>query len=184
VTLKTAILYPPSNIERIISQLQDDIFRTTGLVSPLALPVMLPIRFLSDSVSYPSFQSVFEGINASFTVQSAGFRLFGGVLYLYVRMDEEGERLMETLESRLEKLESPQIQPPFSPARGFFLCYDEESQGLEGILQSLGPPPSFRFSSFGFSLVALTIADPPMKWWSHVSWEMEGLIKVRKSRPR
>ncbi len=179
--LKIIALLPPSNIERVVGALQEELFAHFGLLSSLALPVMIPISFCEKTVGDREFGACLEGIDATFWISAGSFRKTGDSLFLETSFDETGAKIWNHLHERIVGLRSIKSDAPFELARGFFLGQKEGSQGPDEFLKVLAGP-QFRFSSFSYGLVGVELGESQEAWYRHIYWEIEEIIKARKSR--
>ncbi len=176
--LKLAAILPHSNIDRAVGEIQDTIFTCFGLASALALPVMIPLRILSPDTNPSSFHSLLENQPRSLTVQSSTYRIVDKSLFLSTSLSTE-ENLDVNFPSPVDyqKRDYPKL---FPVREGFFLCSQEQGVPLEKVLSRLDPPPSLCFKPLGYALIAVETSDLP-EWWSQTQWEIESLIKCRRS---
>jgi hypothetical protein len=180
--LKIIALLPPSNIERVVGGLQEDLFSHFGLLSSLALPVMIPMHFCNNAVGDRQFGSCFEGLDAAFWINATSFRREGDSIFLEASFDEKGTTIWDRLQRRINRLQPIESAQPFDLARGFFLGQREDSQGPDEFLHALAEPPRFRFSSFSYALIGVELGENKTAWYRHIYWEVEKIIKARKSR--
>jgi hypothetical protein len=169
-------------MDRLIGSVQQEIFSRFGLLSAIALPVMIPMKFCSVSVTPSDFASCFNGLEGAFQITGATYGLNESSLYLSAKLDEPGVRIWNLLYERLKKLKSSEGVEPFKPFIGFYLAQEESSVSLEEVVKALGEPPKVRFSSFTYTLIRLELDEPAESWYRDVFWEVEQLVKVRKSR--
>ena len=176
--LKLAVILPHSNIDRAVGEIQDTIFTCFGLASALALPVMIPLRILSPDTNPSDFLSLFENHPRRLTGQSSTYRIVDESLFLSTRLSTE-ENLDVNFPSPADYQKGD--YPKLFPVReGFFLCSQEQGVPLEKVLIRLNQPPSLHFKPLGYALIALETSDLP-EWWRQTQWEIESLIKCRKS---
>ena len=186
--LKTAGLLPPSNIERMVVSLQNDIFSQYGLPSALALPAFVPLSFHSANVTALNFISLFESTIYAFPLISGTVHVRDDCLFLSLQTDETGESGLEKILSRLANLSPFEAEPPIPVTRGIFLCHSRDRMQLAAIAREIPVLPSFRFASFHFGLIDInwensagTTDEAAPVCWEQTSWNVETRIKARRS---
>ena len=175
--VRVAALLPPSNIERIVSRLQETIYSSFGTISAMALPVMIPLGFIPTAVSPESFRQVLNDAREGFSIHSARYRKEDSSVYLSLIPEPEA-----SFRRIVERLELNDSRSPFPPYFGFFLCDIAETEEAETDLADFPEVPSFRFASFHFALIDLRFHRLKDSLWHHVEWEL--LVKWRCLRPR
>ena len=180
--LKIIALLPPSNIDRLVGAVQEGLFSRFGLLSSIALPVMIPIRFCAVSVDASDFNVCFDKLDVAFRITATSYRKHGISLFLETTFDERGAQIRELLAERMNGLASQPAAGPFDPVSGFYLGQKEDSLSPDDIIAALAEPPAFRFTSFTYALIRLELGEPSEGWYRNVFWEIEQSIKVRKSR--
>lgn len=142
--VRIAALIPHSNIDRTIGRIQEEIFSTFGLSSALALPPMIPLRFLRGDVlpeeaapgDPPPGDETMAGIRTldGLTVQTTTLRVVGSALYLGTEFRlPGGSRRDSAVQLGVDDILGPLSlgtgagEALFPPAPGFFLCVDEKA---------------------------------------------------------
>ncbi len=180
--LKIIALLPPSNVDRLVGAVQQDLFARFGLLSSIALPVMIPIRFCAMSAGASDFKACFDKLDGAFRITATSYRKHETSLFLETTFDETGSQIWDLLAERLDELPSCPAAEPFDTASGFYLGQMENSLSPDKIIAALEKPPAFRFISFTYALIRLELDEPPERWYRNVFWEIEQSVKVRKSR--
>jgi len=188
-----------SNIDRAIGRIQEEIFSSFGLTSALALPPMIPLRFLAgnplpgdssrDAEPAPTARAL-DGL----TVRTTSFRVVENALYLGAESRlPSGRRTGSTVglgvDDVLERLplgaHVDTDDPLFPPAPGFFLCVDQETCGesalLRRVAEAVAPAPALHFHPLGIGIFTVE-AQSSKRWWRALSWEMQSLIRLRKGK--
>jgi hypothetical protein len=172
---KLLVILPHSNIEKTVGALQEKIFRRFGLPSAVALPPVIPIRF----VSSPGKVHPLRGV----AVRTTSYAIKKRSLYLGVEL-HVGERMLKSDEAfgiNEERGEAAATARPFPAYTGFYLCTAEDESLLPSVVDYISPPPHLDFHPLGLALLTAKYRSDRM-WWSHLSWELDGLEKVRKQR--
>jgi len=197
-------LKAPSNIEKKVRELQSSLYRQVGLVSALALPVIIPLCFIAPGVVPAKRAELRDSLrraagkeapylNSKSVAEDAGFLFW----------DLTPRRELQRLRRNCEKVFAPAAaqqddrqgtgQPDLFPvARGFLLC---SLQGRSrAMMPSLSVPEPLlfpakaafllRFHSLGVELGrteqnASTTEGRP--WWKSLFWEKLEEIPLRKS---
>lgn len=180
--MKIAALLPPSNIERIITGLQEAIYSASGAVSAVALPVMIPLRLLSDAVTPDSFQKSLGDTRAGFPICSHTYRKVEASMFLGLKAESPHEPAHRRIIQNLASFEPYESRTPFPPFFGFYLCDFSGIQAIKPDLSDISQAPSFRFSSFHFALIDLFLASDQDNPWHHVEWKV--LVSWKSLRPR
>ena len=173
---KLLVVLPHSNIERTVGAIQERIFKGFGLTSAVALPPVIPLRFVSSSgpIHAPT----------GMTVRSTRLETEGRSLYLGVEL-HVGERILETddiLETAGKKQDEPSTAPPFPEHHGFYLCTSGDASLLSTVVEDLSPPPHLDFHPLGIALLTMRYLSG-VPWWSHLTWEMDPPHRIRKHHP-
>lgn len=190
----------PSNIEKKVRELQSSLYRQGGLVSALALPVMIPLCFVAPGVIPAKRSDLRDRLRravgrAAPYLNSKSIAERDGFLFWDLAPRRELQRLRRDCEKVFTPANSQQgtqQRDLFPVARGFFLC------ALEG--RSRAAIPSLTVSEplvfpakAAFLLLFHTLAletataeqgassaeDRP--WWKSLFWEKLEEIPLRKS---
>ena len=176
--LVAAVLMPPSNVERQIVSMQEDIFTRYGLSSAIALPVIMPFRFLLPSVSPDGFRSELSDLTVPLTLSSANYEVVNNALYINIEVDHIGSEAWMKLNRRLESLPLFPGTPPIPEHRGFFLCRHENETPLDTVATYLPTDLHFRFKTFHFGLLSISISD---QTWDQLTWKI--MIQWKSGKP-
>jgi hypothetical protein len=194
------VLSPPSNIDRLIGELQEQLFSELGLASALALPVMLPLLYLPVEQAEGFFkQALKETEHSLFGFRIASLDLtvvkeegegspVRTNLFFKTDVSSRGEGILSGMQAVGERAvgSAGEAVTPFHCNRplplfryGFFL-----GQAGTSVPDPLpvNPPPAFRFSIFTYELLKFSVADPPRPWYSEVHWEVAARQEVRRPR--
>jgi hypothetical protein len=193
-------LEPPSNLARAARQLQESLYAGWGLVSPLALPALVPLRFAAPAAPAPDDEALralerelrraLRGTDAlpAPRLRTGGWAFHGGALF----WELEGET--GPLASLVERL-SPwpaSAPPPFALRPGFLLCLPEPGADLGRAAAGLSLPPRAFFTAPALVLLAVRALvpqpldphDPPppaQPWYRALEWEQ--LLRLPLRRP-
>ena len=180
MTLKASVLRPPSNVERTVGLLQEEIFSRSGLVSSLVLPVCMPICWHPESVSGSDFRSALEGCEHRFTLMSAGLQVHSDTLFFKLDLDAGGDCTLSKLKKKLIALNTSAAETLFPIFNGFFLAQSTADVRVGRIAGFLSEPKPLRFSAFTYALLHLSVSDPPDPWYEEVYWKFENQTRVKK----
>jgi len=194
-------LEPPSNIARWVRQVQERLYAGWGLVSPLALPPLAPLRFASPQK--PPAAEELRRLERSLTAalrgpgapraprcRTAGCALREGALFWEL---EGGLEELRTLAGRLSPWPSPE-PPPFPPWPGFFLALPEAEVDLREAAAGLSLPLAASFTASALVLLAVrgltpeplppAVEPPPAPpWYRALEWEELLRLALRKPPP-
>jgi hypothetical protein len=193
-------LEPPSNVARAVRLVQESLYAGWGLVSPLALPPLVPLRFAAPDPP-PSAQELralerelggaLRGPDAPRAPRclSRGWALHAGALF----WELEGETgPLEGLAERLCPWPEPE-PPPFPPRPGFLLALPEPGADLGQAAAGLSLPPPGSFTVLALvllgvrrlapeALVPLDPPPPPRPWYRALEWEQLLRLPLRKGK--
>jgi hypothetical protein len=160
-------LEPPSNLARAARRLQESLYAGWGLVSPLALPALVPLRFAAPAPP-PDTEALrrleqelgraLRGPDAlrAPRLRTGGWALHDGALF----WELEGEtRPLVSLAERLSPWPAPAL-PPFPLQPGFLLCLPEPGADLGRAAAGLSLPPSALFTATALVLLAVRALVP------------------------
>ncbi len=191
-------LEPPSNLSRAVRRLQESLYAAWGLVSPLALPPLVPLRFAAPGEE-PSAEALhrLEGeLRPSLRgpaapraprCRTAGWALRQGVLF----WELEGETgPLSSLAERLSPWPAPG-PPPFPPLSGFLLALPEPGADLGRAAAGLSLPLPASFTCLALVLLAVRRLPveplhprperpPPRPWYRALEWEEVLRLPLRK----
>jgi hypothetical protein len=192
-------LEPPTNIARAARQAQESLYAGWGLVSPLALPPLIPLRFASPDKppSAEERQRLERALTAALRgpdapraprCRTAGSALREGALF----WELEGELgPLASLAGRLSPWPAPEL-PPFAPHSGFLLALPEPGADLRLAAAGLRLPPVASFTVSALVLLAvrripvepLAPAEPlpPPAWYRALEWEQLLRLPLRKGK--
>lgn len=168
---------PPANVERLVGDIREELFRRHGLASALALPALLPLGFLPAGplpagVQMRQIRSAFP---AAFPMEAGGLRVERDLLVLEVKTGGRLGRLREALQRLL-----PLTDGFLPPLEGFFLAAREHLADPGAALAGLPPPAIPRFSVFDLAFLEIRIGEPGPAWWRQLYWEEIGRIPGRR----
>lgn len=150
---------PPGSIVREVSILQNTLFSARGCLSAVALPPLIPVRFLSGGARV-SAARLAGGASGCF--RAAGW-VRGGA-WLFLSVDSGGA--WDVLSAAASGTGRPG-NGPFPVFPGFFMGCGEA--GGEGAEEGLAVP-ALSFSSSTLALIKLRTA--PGEWWREVYTEI------------
>jgi len=198
----------PSNIEKKVRELQSSLYRQGGLVSALALPVMIPLCFVEPG-ALPAKRSELRGslrraagkeapyLNSGSVADSGGFLFWDLAPRRELqRLRRSCEKVFAPEDGRQADQQGPRQPDLFPVARGFFLC-SLQGRSRERIPSfTLSEPLRFpakaafllRFHSLevepGTESPAAELGPSPTPgrlWWKSLFWEKLEEIPLRKS---
>ncbi len=192
-------LEPPSNIARLVRLAQESLYAAWGLVSPLALPPLVPLRFAAPP-SPPSAEELRrlerelgQTLRGAEAPRAPRCRTAAGVLregVLFWELEAETELLASLVERFCPW---PAAEPPPFPARpGFLLALPETGVDLEKAASGLSLPPPGSFTTLALVLLgvrrltpeALACLDPPpppRPWYRALEWELLLRLPLRRA---
>ena len=160
-------LEPPSNIARAARQLQESLYSGWGLVSPLALPALVPLRFAAPPQP-PSVEALRrlegelgEALRGPGAPRAPRCRTGGCALREQVLFWElEGETgPLSSLAERLCPWPAP-VPPPFPALPGFLLALPEPGADLRRAAAGLSLPSPAFFTTLALVLLAVRRLTP------------------------
>lgn len=174
-TFRLLALSAPGSIEAEIGALQQAVFADHGFVSAIALPPLVPVRFLP--LDGPSRLPQVPGreVPAGFVVTVAGPGWHDGHLFLGV--DTSGAW------PGLRRDERFRDGPALFPCReGFYLgCAEAGPEARDAIRV---PAADRRFTSLDLVLVTIEVPDGDTPWWDEVRWQVDERRPLRGKVPR
>jgi hypothetical protein len=191
-------LEPPSNVARAARQLQESLYAGWGLVSPLALPALVPLRFAAPAQPPTpgalrrlerELGAALRGTGAPRAprCRTGGSALRDGVLF----WELEGETgPLASLADRLCPWPAPEPLP-FPALPGFLLALPEPGADLSRAAAGLSLPPPAFFSTLALVLLAVRALTPePLDphdrpppappWYRALEWEELLRLPLRK----
>jgi hypothetical protein len=192
-------LEPPSNVARAARQVQESLYAGWGLVSPLALPPLVPLRFAAPAQP-PSAKALrrlerelgqaLRGPAAPRAprFRTAGWALREGALF----WEQEGETgPLASLAERVCPWPAPE-PPPFPPRPGFLLALPEPGVDLGRAAAGLSLPAPGSFTCLALALLAVRRLVPePLApglepaarpWYRALEWEELLRLPLRKGK--
>jgi hypothetical protein len=193
-------LEPPSNIARLARQAQESLYAAWGLVSPLALPPLVPLRFAAPAQP-PSTeelrrleQELVQELRGPAAPCAPRCRFTGCALHqgaLFWELEAETGPLASRVQ-RLCPWPAPE-PPPFPPHPGFLLALPEPGTDLSEAAAGLGLPAPGSFTTLALELlgvrrltpeplVPLDPPPPPRPWYRALEWEVLLRLPLRKGK--
>lgn len=192
-------LEPPSNIARLARQAQESLYAAWGLVSPLALPPLVPLRFAAPprppaAEELRRLEREFgQALRGPAAPRAPRCRTAAGALHegvLFWELEAETGPLAALVE-RLCPWPAPE-PPPFPPWPGFLLALPEPGPDLGRAAAGLSLPPPDSFTTLALVLLGvrrltpepLERVDPPAPprpWYRALEWEQ--LLSLPLRRP-
>jgi hypothetical protein len=171
-THRLLALLAPGSIEAEVGALQQVVFAALGSVSSIALPPLVPVRFLPLDASPRLPQSPGRDVPAGFAVRVTGPVRSGG--HLFLGIDTGGAWPALRADDRWS--DGPPLFPCFE---GFILgCVESEPGSGEAVHL---PPVDRRFSSMDIALMSITVPEVG-DWWEEVHWQIDDRRPLRGKR--
>ena len=172
-THRLLALLAPGSIEAEIGALQQAVFADHGCVSAIALPPLVPVRFLPADAPPRLPQVPGRDVTAGFVVRVTGPAWCEG--HLFLGLDTGGA--WSALRADRRWSDGPQLIPCFE---GFYLgCPEPQLAGGGGLRLASGDR---RFSSVDVALVTVSVPDEGAAWWSEVHWQVDDRRPLRGKR--
>jgi hypothetical protein len=169
-THRLLALLAPGSIEAEIGALQQAVFSEHGCVSAIALPPLVPVRFLPVD-ALPRLPEVpGRGVPAGFVVRVTGPAWSAG--HLFLGLDTGGAWSGLRADSRWS--DGPPLFPCFE---GFYLGCPESGPGISDARHLT--PTDRRFSPVDIALMSISVPDEGMEWWNEVQWQIEDRRPLR-----
>jgi len=172
-TYRLLALLAPGSIEAEVGALQQAVFAAHGFVSAIALPPLVPVRFLPVDAAPRLPQVPGRGVTAGFVVRVTGPAWSDGHLFLGL----ETGGAWPGLRGDGRWTDGPPLFPCFE---GFYLGCLESEPGSRAALAV--PAMDRRFSSLDLALVSIEVPDDRADWWSEVRWQIEDRRPLRGRR--
>jgi hypothetical protein len=172
-THRLLALLAPGSIEAEVGALQQAVFAAHGFVSAVALPPLVPVRFLPPDAPLRLPQCPGRGVPAGFAVRVTGPAWSGGHLFLGL----ETGGAWPGLRGDDRWNDCPPLFPCFE---GFhFGCVEAEPGSRAAVAV---PAMERRFTSIDVALVSIAVPDDRTDWWSDVRWQIEDRRPLRGRR--
>ena len=200
-------LSPPSNVARLVRELQESLYRRWGLISPLALPPLLPLRFAAPSVrsatsaalaADAAIRRLAADLHARLRgerapraprLRTAGLAVRQDALYWELTGDAAPLRELVAAVSPWPSMEPP----PFPAVDGFFLALAESATDLARAAAELAAPPPSEFPAGALVLLTVrSIAPEPLPprtepppappWYRALEWAE--VVRVALKKPQ
>jgi len=181
-THRLLALFAPGSIEAEINALQQAVFAASGCVSAIALPPLVPVRFLPADAPLRLPPMPGRNVPAGFTVRVTGPARRDG--HLCLGLDTGGAWSGLRADDRWS--DGPAL---FPCCEGFYLGCAEAGSGSAEPAADLGDVPLLaalrarRFTSVDLALVAITVPDEGPDWWREVRWQVDERRPLRGKRP-
>lgn len=175
-THRLLALFAPGSIEAELNALQQAVFAASGCVSAIALPPLVPVRFLPLDSSPRLPQAPGREVAAGFTVRVTGPAWREG--HFYLGLDTGGAWSGLRADGRWS--DGPAL---FPCVEGFYLGCAEAGPGSLDAAAVPALPRERRFTSVDLALVAITVPDEGPDWWRDVRWQVDERRPLRGKRP-
>ncbi len=179
-----AALLPPANVERLVHDLQDRLFRELGLASAQALPAFAPLAALPPGLEPRVFESAIEPERAAFRIELAPPAAAGAAVVLGLLPGPGGlERLSRVHAALVPLLAADAAAVPF--ALGARLWLAEASSGAEAAAAArllAGGFAPLGFASFDYAILEVEAADGE-PWWRELRWRTYAHVRARRGPP-
>jgi hypothetical protein len=172
-TYRLLALLAPGSIEVEVGALQQAIFSQYGCVSAIALPPLVPVRFLPADASPRLPQVPGRDVPAGFVVRVTGPDWSAG--HLFLRLDTGGA--WSALHADGRWTDGPPLFPCFE---GFYFgCAESEPAVRAGLAL---PAMDRRFSSIDLALLSISVPDDGADWWTEIHWQIDDRRPLRGKR--
>jgi hypothetical protein len=172
-TFRLLALLAPGSIEAEVGALQQAVFAEHGFVSAIALPPIVPVRFVPADAAARLPQVPGREVSAGFAVRTTGPAWSGG--HLFLGLDTGGA--WQALRKDERWSDGPALVPCFE---GFFIgCAEASPEARDSIVT---PAMDRRFSSIDIALMTMLVPDEGTAWWSDVRWQIEERRPLRGKR--
>jgi hypothetical protein len=174
-THRLLALLAPGSIEAEVGALQQTVFSDLGHVSTVALPPLVPVRFLPLEAASRLPPAPGQKVAAGFVVRVKGLAWTNGQLYL--GLDTGGA--WSALREDRRWFDGPELFPCFE---GFYLGCPTPPGGGEAALRF--PFADRRFSSLDLAVVSIAAGEAGGEWWDQVIWQIDDRRPLRGKRAR
>jgi hypothetical protein len=179
-----AALLPPANVERLVCDLQDRLFRELGLASAQALPAFAPLAALPPGLEARAFQSAIEPERAAFRIELAPPAAAGAAVVLRLLPGPGGlDRLSRAQAALVPLLAAGPAAVPFPLGAHLWLA-EAASGGAAAAAARLvadGLAP-LGFSGFEYAILEIEASDDE-PWWRELRWRTYAHVRVRRGPP-
>ena len=169
-------LIPPSNIEKEVVSLQRRLFSSRGLVSPLALPAVIPVLATDDGETIPSQTQLKDCAARGLRFTTGAVLRQKGCLVWSLESSGATAQLRQVLAGRW-----PKKRDSIPSLDGFFLAGKEKGIDLSDILGELTPPPVLHFPARALTVLRVCPSADCSEWWNGIVWEEVLSVRLRKS---
>lgn len=177
--VRLLVILAPGSVDAEVGRLQQAIFASRGLVSAIALPPLVPVRFLPPDG--PGRIPDPPGREVPSRWRAAATTLVEADDSLFLGLDTRGA--WHGLHSDLRYRPGRPGGGLFSEAEGFFLGCPGQEQSAEprpGVDEPAVPVLAFSSASLAIFRIKVPEAGP---WWTDLSWEIEDRRPLRGRRP-
>lgn len=172
-TFRLLALLVPGSIEAEVGALQQAVFAEHGFVSAIALPPLVPVRFVAVETPARLPQVPGREVPAGYALRVGGLAWSGG--HLFLGLDTDGA--WRALRGDGRWADGPALFPCFE---GFFLgCAEAAPEAWDSIV---APAMDRRFSSADIALMTIVVPEEGIDWWSDVRWRIEERRPLRGKR--
>lgn len=175
----------PTNVQKAVRDLQRALFREQGLVSAVALPVLVPLLCLRTPPGFApgAFRAAPPPLPAP-RLRVAGLAQAAGGLVCRLLPRTALSELARSCRSCGPRGAVPARPAPLPRAQGIFLCF------LEDAAPTPAPPEAAGLADLVFPGLALSLLrlrslevegeSGCQPWWSALSWEELARVPLRK----
>ncbi len=179
-----AVLLPPANVERLVCDLQDRLFREMGLASAQALPAFAPLAALPPGPDPRVFESAIEPERAAFRVELGAPAAVGAAVVIGLLPGPGGlERLSRARAALVPLLAAGPAAVPFP--LGAHLWLAEAASGADAAAAARLVAGGFAprgFSSFEYAILEIEASDGE-PWWRELRWRTCAHVRSRRGPP-
>lgn len=175
-TYRLLALLAPGSIEAEVGALQQAVFSEHGFVSSIALPPLVPVRFLPRDAPTRLPQVPGRDVTAGFVVRVMGPTWSAG--HLFLGLDTGGA--WSALRGDDRWTDGPALFPGFE---GFYLgCAESEPEARSSMRL---PAMDRRFTSLDIALMSITASGDSGEageWWREIHWQIDERRPLRGKR--
>jgi len=165
---------PPSNIRKMIIDIQVSLFREYRAPSAIAFPPSIPLAYPSEPAEDYKIREKFEPRGCSFSI--GGCRVIGRSLFLEIYIDPDFIIPSNMLSESDQRF-------PIPVFRGFHLISEEKNlPSLLRIAEKINLPEETSWSAGYIELLKISWNSDDLFWWKEINIEELWQYRVKKRR--